>query len=177
MGNVHNFKSNESGGVVELAFQKRRREEKFRKTVVKSIVIAVIFVIFAGVAINYAPKYFRGKNIAVKTGAITAKPLPVYPAPKTEPQAETRARPAHMVGERPKQQIYDVQTGGVVTRDGSACRTKPSEAAETVAVMRKNTPIFATREIRGSDGSVWYYVTNSQFAGWVNGRDVKVYKF
>jgi hypothetical protein len=43
--------------------------------------------------------------------------------------------------------------------------------------MRKDTPILATREIRGGDGNVWYYVTNSRFRGWVNGRDVKVYKF
>jgi hypothetical protein len=171
-GNVHNFKSNEAGVVVELAFQKRRREEKFRKTVVKSAVMAVIFVVFAGAAINYVPKYFREKNITVTKDVFTAKP-----APAPEPQAEKGVGPVRVVGERPKPQTYAIQTGGIVTRDGSLCRTKPSETAGTVAVMRKDTPIFATREIRGGDGSVWYYVTNSQFEGWVNGRDVKVHKF
>jgi hypothetical protein len=43
--------------------------------------------------------------------------------------------------------------------------------------MRKDTVIFATKEMRDKDGSVWYYVTNSQFEGWANGRDVHIYKF
>jgi hypothetical protein len=175
-GNVHNFKSNESSIVVELAFQKRRREEKFRKTVAKSLVMAVIFVALAGVAINYAPKYFRGKTITVTTDVLTATPLPAVP--ESEPQAEAAVRPVvRMAGGKPKPLTYAVQTGGVVTRDGSACRVKPSETSEAVAVMRKDTPLFATQEIRGGDGNIWYYVKNSQFSGWVNGRDVKVHKF
>ena len=179
-GNIHNFKSNESGVTLELMFQKSRKEEKFRKNVVKSLVMAVIFLAFAGVAINYAPKYLRGKNVAVKTDAGVLKPLlalPAVPKPQPEVKAEADAQAARTVGERPRPHSYAIRTGGVVTLDGSACRVKPSETADVVAVMRKDTPIFATREIRGGDGSLWYYVTNSQFKGWVNGRDVKVHKF
>ena len=174
-GNVHNFKSHESSVTLELAFQKRRRAENSRKALVKNIVVAVILLALAGTAINYGPKYFRGKNITAKIEAQVAEPPPVVSAP--EPQAETGTRTVRTVGEKPKPQTYAVQTGGVVTRDRSACRARPSETADIVAVMRKDTPIFATQEIRGGDGSMWYYVTNSQFRGWVNGRDVKVHKF
>jgi curved DNA-binding protein CbpA len=174
-GNVHNFKSNESGITLELMFQKRRKEEKFRKTVVRSLVAAVIFLVFAGAAINYGPKYFRGKNIAVKTDARTPEALPMAPEP--EYRAETTARDARIINEKPRPRPFPIQTGGVVTFDGASCRANPSDTASVIAVMRKDTPIFVTQEIRGGDGSVWYYATNSQFKGWVNGRDVKVYKF
>ncbi|MDR1515479.1 MAG: J domain-containing protein [Synergistaceae bacterium] len=179
-GNVHNFKSHESSVTLELEFQKRRRKENFRGAVLKNVILAVIFLALAGAAINYGPKYFRGKNIPIKTDSSTAIPLPA--APGSEPraeraEAETDARAVRMVGEKPKPRPYAIQTGGVVTRDRSECRAKPSETSDIVAVMRKDTPIFVTQEVRGGDGSVWYYVTNSRFRGWVNGRDVKVHKF
>ena len=176
-GNIHNFKSNESGIELELMFQKRRNAEKFRKKVIKSLVAAVIFLIFAGVAINYGPKYFRWENTTLKTDTGAAKPVAAIPAPEPRSEAETGAGAVRVTVEKPKPQAYDIQTGGIVTLDRSACRTRPSETADIVAVMRKDTPIFATQEIRGGDGGVWYYVTNSQFKGWVNGRDVKVHKF
>lgn len=178
-GNIHNFKSNESGITLELEFQKRRNKEKFRRTVVRSLVVSAVFVVFAGAAIKYGPKYFGGKNLTVKTD-IQAFSVPKLLSPALQtPQTEepSPSQPVRMVGEKPTSRTFNIQTGGIVTIDGASCRAKPSETADIVAVMRKDTPIFATREIRGGDGSVWYYVTNSQFRGWVNGRDVTVHKF
>ncbi|MDR3164476.1 MAG: DnaJ domain-containing protein [Synergistaceae bacterium] len=177
-GNIHNFKSNESGIAVDLAFQKRLNWEKSRKTAAKNLVMAVILVAFTLAAFKYGTKYFGGENLTAKTGDLMVHPAKPSPAPQqAAPQSEAGARTVRTTGEKYETQTYAVQTGGVVTLDRSACRTKPSETADIVAVMRKDTPIFATQEIRGGDGNVWYYITNSQFKGWVNGKDVKVHKF
>jgi hypothetical protein len=175
-GNVHNFKSYESDIAVNFAFQKRLKKEKSRKIVVRSLVMAAVFVAFAGVAIGYGPKYFRREKFTVKAIPSTFRTTEQMPA-VPEPQTETGVRPVSLAGEKPKTRTYAIQTGGVVTLDRSVCRAKPSDTSDIVAVMRKDTPIFATQEIRSGDGSVWYYVTNSQFRGWVNGRDVKVHIF
>jgi curved DNA-binding protein CbpA len=173
-GNVHNFRSAESAVSLEIALNKERKKRKLRRQIFKNIVMTAIFLAVAGIGIKFGIKYFKkGEPIQEPLAELfqvtktLAAPQPESPPPVSQPAAK----------DKPLVHTYNIQSGGVVTADNSRCRSQPSYNAGTKAMMRKDTVIFATKEVRDKDGSVWYYVSNSQFEGWANGRDVRIYKF
>jgi hypothetical protein len=172
--NVNQMTSAETAYQVEYEFQKLRNREKFKKRIIKTLCVAVMFVAFAGVAIRYGSDYFRSKAIIPQIPTAV-----LFTVPKSGTSAQVK--PAEVIKgvstKKPTVQTYNIRSGGVVTMDRSSCRGIPSETAPAKAVMRKDTAVFATKEMRDSTGALWFYVTNSQFEGWVNGRDVHIYKF
>jgi hypothetical protein len=173
-GNIHQFKSAESSIALEIAFNKERNKMKFRNKFFKDIVLGIIFLGVAGAGIHYGMKYFN----RAKTPSEAAVELFRVTKPAEPPQPEQpRIAIATARASEPVVRTYSMQSGGVVTTDKASCHSQPSSASRTTAIMRKDAVIFATKEVRGKDGSVWYYVSNSQFEGWANGRDVRIYKF
>jgi curved DNA-binding protein CbpA len=141
---------------VELEFKKLRGKHDAKKKIVKKLIFAAMFLIFAGIGIRHGIKHFPGGNLSGES--------PVSAKAKV---LDTRIGPSA--------RTYEMRTGGVVVNDRAPCRAQPSGNAAVTATMRKDTVIFATKEIRDDSGTVWYYVFNSLFEGWANGADVRIY--
>ncbi|MDR1136808.1 MAG: J domain-containing protein [Synergistaceae bacterium] len=172
--NVHQGVSRESRVIVELEFKKLRNKRNSQKKVAKKLIMAVIFLVFAGVGIRYGMERFAKEKLIVELPSVFKE----INSPGTTTEREEEA-PAAVVARpgtgNPSVRAYEIKTGGLVVSDRAPCRAQPSENARVIATMRKDAVVFATEEIRGSDGTVWYYVSNSRLKGWVNGRDVRIY--
>jgi hypothetical protein len=173
-GNAHNFRSAESTLSVEIAYNKARNKQKFKKKILNDIVMGIIFLSVAGAGIHYGVKFFVKEKLPVGIPAELFRVNKVQEPPEPEKPIRTIAT---MSGNKPVVRTYDVQTGGVVTKDRSPCRPQPSYTSRATTEMRKDTLVFATKEVRDKDGSLWYYVSSRQSQGWMNGSDVTIYKF
>ena len=172
-GNTHQYSSPESRIVVELEFKKLRKKHESKKKFVKNLVTIAVFLVFAGAGIHLGIGYFAGKDRTIALPALTQA---TDAMDGTEPEPEKpAASPARIRTIEPSIRTYETQTGGVVTRDRAPCRAEPSANAGITATMRKDTVVFATKEIRYGDGNIWYYIFNSRFEGWANGTDVRIY--
>ncbi|MDR3075936.1 MAG: SH3 domain-containing protein, partial [Synergistaceae bacterium] len=174
-GNIHNFRSAESGIALEIALSKARRKQQFKRQVVKNVIMAVIFLGVAGAGIHYGMKYLA-KSPPPETPTAN-----LFRVTKPEPVPEPVIPPVRITATKttatPVVRSYSIQSGGVVTTDKAPCRSQPSSGSRATAVMRKDSVFTTTKEVRDKDGSIWYYVKNSQFEGWASGSHVRVYKY
>jgi hypothetical protein len=175
-GNVHNFKSAESGASLDMIIVRERKKQQSKRRLIQTVVTAVIFLCVVGGGMNYIMRRSEERTRQVANPADLFRVNKPKPAPPPEPQSPAEVIESVVVS-KPVIRHYDIQSGGVVVTDRSVCRSQPSSSSRETAVMRKDTVIFASKEMRDTDGSVWFYVSNSQFAGWANGRDIHVYKF
>ncbi|MDR3075785.1 MAG: J domain-containing protein, partial [Synergistaceae bacterium] len=79
-GNIHNFRSAESGIALEIALSKMRRKQQFKRQIVKDIIMGVIFLGVAGAGIHYGMKFFVKNPPPVTVSADlfrVTKPQPV----------------------------------------------------------------------------------------------------
>jgi hypothetical protein len=175
--NIYHYTSKETSVAADIEFNKLRKKHNFKRHITKQICFAVIFICFAGAGLFYLPAFFQKSGHApeIPAGLFDVRkeaPAPEPPAPE-EALEETLA----VVARKPVVREYQMKTGGVVIRNGAACRALPSESSPIKATMSKDDVVFATKETRYGDGNVWYYVTNNRFEGWASGVDIRVYKF
>ncbi|MDR1510944.1 MAG: hypothetical protein LBS53_15070 [Synergistaceae bacterium] len=165
--------STESRMRLELEFKKLRKNRDSKKKIIKRSIIAMVFLVSAVAGVRYGIGYFAGKDlIAELPPALEAVNEPNFP--ELEPKKPTDTVVRTKTGNS-SIRTYEMQTGGVVVRDRAPCRAQPSGSAKITATMRKDSVIFATKEMRDRSGTMWYYVFNSQFEGWANGTDVRIY--
>jgi hypothetical protein len=172
-GDTPQYASSESRITVELEFKKLRKKHDAKKKIIKKVIVIGVFLIFAGTGIHFGIRYFTGKDMTTEL-PVVAQTINALNTPEQE--AEKQHAPAAAISAvKPSTRMYEMKTGGVVTRDRAPCRAQPSSGANVITTMRKDTVIFVTKEIRDSGGTVWYYVSNSQLEGWVDGADVRIY--
>jgi hypothetical protein len=172
--NIYQWVSPETSASAEAEFHKLQKKHRSKKKMMKNICVSMIFVVFAGVGIFCGAEYFnKGKPLAAIPSDLLNKTNIVTPEPGPEPKQEKPA--ANSVNPKPVIRTYEIQSGGVVTKDRAKCRAMPEDNSRETATMAKDTVVFTSKEARYSDGSVWYYVSNSQFEGWARGSDVHVY--
>ncbi|MDR1650913.1 MAG: DnaJ domain-containing protein [Synergistaceae bacterium] len=171
-GNIHNFGSAETAVAAQLEFNKLEKKLRQRKKNLPKIFVSAILICIAGAAVLRWFGFFRGTEPSMEARAGIFRVIGNEPTAAEEPRAAIER-----AGGRPTVRSYQVKTGGVVTQDRAVCRAMPSESSRPVAVMRRDSVVFATKEMRGSDESVWYYVSCSEFEGWAKGSDVRIYKY
>jgi len=174
-GNIYNFTSSETSLAAEYAFSKLRNKQRFRKSVSHKLIAAVFFLCVAGTTIFFGADYFRQPKSISEIRSDISSVMPLSSPP--QPSSLTPRQSIESASGKPFARTYQIQSGGVVTQDKSACRAMPSGSARKVATMYKDTVVFATKELKDSDGSIWYYVKNSRFEGWAKETDVLIYKF
>ncbi|MDR3279112.1 MAG: hypothetical protein LBT23_01255 [Synergistaceae bacterium] len=171
-GNLYNFSSAESSRAVQYEFDKIQGKQKFKKKTRRQFSGAILSLCCAGAVIFFGRDYFKKPaTISDATAALfrVAKSEPREPASQPRVTLET-------ANFKPVVRVYQIKTGGIVTQDRSKCRALPTDSSREVATMRKDAVVFATKEMKDGDGSVWFYVSNSQFEGWARGADVRIYK-
>ena len=170
--NIYQYTSKESSIAAEVEFNKLRKKHNFKRHITRRLCFAVIFICFAGAGIFYLSEFLRKGGSAREIPAGLFNVRKETPAPTPPPSEAVIASAA----QKPVVREYQVKTGGVVIRNGAECRALPSENSLVKAMMSKDDVVFATKETRYG-GSVWYYVTNNRFEGWVSGADIRMYKF
>ena len=175
-GNVHQFRSFETGVAVQKEFNKQIKKQKTRRKLAKTTMAALILIAALGYGITQRDKFFS-KAPRLPVPEVSAVPDP-FRAPPPEPEPESPpARAGAPRAAQPTIRVYEVQTGGVIIRDRAPCRPQPSFVSRATAAMRIDTAVLVTREARDENGNLWYYVRCSQFEGWASAGDIRVYKY
>ena len=156
-GNVHNFKSAESGAALDMIIVRDRKNRHFKKRLILTVVTAVIFLCVIGGGMNYIMRRSAARTLQQANPAELFRVNKPKPAPPAEPPSPVEVIES-AVSRKPVVRSYSIQSGGVVVADRSVCRSQPSQSSRQTAVMRKDTVILASKELRDADGNVWFYV-------------------
>jgi curved DNA-binding protein CbpA len=174
--NIYQRVSSEAAIAAETEFYKLQKKHRSKKKMAKNICFSLIFIIFAAVGALKGTEYFsKDKPLAAITEDLSSKMVIVTPKPDPKPELKQEKPVIKNVNPKPVIRTYGIQSGGVVTKDRAKCRALPEDNSRETATMAKDAVVFTSKEARYSDGSVWYYVSNSQFEGWARDGDVHVY--